>query len=71
MSELMKYVDVCIGNEEDAEKVFGIKSSGTDVESGNLNKEGYIDVARQLQEKFNFDFVAITLRESISASDNN
>ena len=71
MSKLMEYVDVCIGNEEDAEKVFGIKSSGTNVESGELNKEGYIDVAKQLHDKFNFKYIAITLRESLSASDNN
>lgn len=70
MSKLMQYVDVCIGNEEDAEKVFGIKSDGTNVENANLNKQGYIDVARQLNAKFNFKYVAITLRESISASDN-
>lgn len=71
MSKLMEYVDVCIGNEEDAEKVFGIKSSGTNVEGGSLNHEGYIDVAKQLHDKFNFEYVAITLRESLSASDNN
>lgn len=71
MGELMQYVDVCIANEEDAEKVFGIKSSGTDVTTGKLNKEGYQEVARKLKEKFNFEKVAITLRESISASDNN
>lgn len=71
MGQLMEYVDVCIANEEDAEKVFGIKSSGTDVNTGKLNKEGYKEVAKKLKEKFNFEKVAITLRESISASDNN
>lgn len=71
MGELMEYVDVCIANEEDAEKVFGIKSSGTDVTTGKLNKEGYQEVAKKLKEKFNFEKVAITLRESISASNNN
>jgi len=70
MGELMEYVDVCIANEEDAEKVFGIHSSGTDVESGKLNKEGYQEVAKKLKEKFKFEKVAITLRESISASNN-
>lgn len=71
MSQLMEYVDVCIANEEDAEKVFGIKSSNTDITSGKLNHEGYVDVAKQLVDRFGFKSVAITLRESISASDNN
>ncbi len=70
MSNLMEYVDVCIGNEEDAEKVLGIKPSNNDVESGKLNKEGYIEVAKQIASKFNCETVAITLRESYSASVN-
>ena len=71
MGEICKYVDVCIANEEDANDVFGISSSGTDVTSGKLNKEGYEEVASKLTEKFGFKKVAITLRESISANDNN
>ena len=71
MGELMNYVDVCIANEEDAEKVFGIKANNTDITSGQLNHEGYIDVAKQLMTRFGCKAVAITLRESISASDNN
>lgn len=71
MSELCKYVDVCIANEEDAKDVFGIESKDTDIESGKLNREGYVSVAKQLAEKFGFQYVAITLRESKSASDNN
>lgn len=71
MGELMQYVDVCIANEEDAEKVFGIKAAGTDVTSGKLDREGYKDVAKQLAERFGFKTVAITLRESLSANDNN
>ena len=71
MSEICKYVDVCIANEEDANDVFGISSTGTDVNTGKLNKEGYEEVARRLTEKFGFKKVAITLRESISANDNN
>jgi len=70
MSGLMPYVDVAIANEEDAEKVFGIKASATDVTSGEINHEGYKDVAKKLVEKFGFKKVAITLRESISASTN-
>lgn len=70
MATLMEYVDVCIANEEDAEKVFGIKAEGTDVTGGALSHEGYKDVAKKLSDKFNFKYVAITLRGSISASDN-
>ena len=70
MSELCKYVDVCISNEEDAHDVFGIDAENTDIAGGKLNHEGYKSVARQLAEKFGFEKVAITLRSSISANDN-
>ena len=70
MSRLMPYVNVCIANEEDAADVFGIRAAGTDVQSGKLDHQGYIDVARQLRERFGFETVAITLRASISANDN-
>jgi len=70
MSRLMPYVDVCIANEEDAADVFGIKAEGTDVYSGKLSKDGYIDVAEKLAEQFDLKYVAITLRGSISANDN-
>ena len=70
MTKLMDYVDVCISNEEDAHDVFGIDAENTDIESGKLNHEGYKSVARQLAEKFGFKKVAITLRSSISANDN-
>jgi 2-dehydro-3-deoxygluconokinase len=71
MGELMQYVDVCIANEEDAEKVFGIKADSTDVSIGKLSNKGYISVAKQLVDRFGFKKVAITLRGSISASNNN
>lgn len=71
MGELCKYVDVLIANEEDAEKVFGIKAAETDITGGELSDEGYKDVCRQLTERFGFEKVAITLRESVSASINN
>lgn len=71
MSEIVKYVDVCIANEEDAEKVFGIKADKTDISTGKLNHEGYKEVAKKLSDTFGCQKVAITLRESISASDNN
>ncbi|NLT98990.1 MAG: sugar kinase [Christensenellaceae bacterium] len=70
MAELMGDVDLCIANEEDAEKVFGIKADDTDISGGRLSREGYINVARQLTDRFGFKMVAITLRGSISASDN-
>ena len=70
MSELVKYVDVCIANEEDAKDVFGIEAEGTDINAGKLNHEGYISVAKQICEKFGCEKVAITLRSSISANDN-
>ncbi|HBK59497.1 MAG TPA: 2-dehydro-3-deoxygluconokinase [Firmicutes bacterium] len=71
MSGLMEYVDVVVGNEEDAEKVFGVKAEGSDIVSGQISREGYREVARELVRRFGFEKVAITLRESISASDNN
>ena len=70
MTELCQYVDVCIANEEDASDVFGIAAENTDLTSGKVNHEGYISVAQQLAQKFQFKKVAITLRESISANDN-
>lgn len=70
MSQLVPYVDVCIANEEDAKDVFGIEAEGTDIDSGKLNHNGYVSVARQIAEKFGCKKVAITLRGSISANDN-
>lgn len=70
MTKLCKYVDVCISNEEDAKDVFGIEAEGTDIYGGKLNHEGYKSVAKQLSDKFGFSKVAITLRSSISANDN-
>lgn len=70
MSNLMKYTDIVIANEEDAEKVFNIKAKGSDINKGNLNLADYKDVAKQLLEKFELKGVAITLRESHSAFDN-
>lgn len=70
MEELVSYVDVLIANEEDADKVLGIRSADTDVETGKLNREGYVDVARQICDKFGVKKVGITLRRSLSASDN-
>ena len=71
MGKLVTSVDVCIANEEDASDVFGIKAKDTDVTSGALSHEGYREVAKTLAGRFGFKKVAITLRESISANDNN
>lgn len=70
MSKLLPYVDVCIANEEDADKVLGIKAENNDVELGKLNKKGYESVAKQICDIYGCEYVAITLRESISASVN-
>lgn len=70
MTNLCQYVDVCIGNEEDAEIMLGFKGQGTDVTKGELNLDGYKDAFRQMKEKFDFKYIASTLRESHSASDN-
>lgn len=71
MAGLMEYVDVCIANEEDASDVFGIKADDTDITGGKLNHDGYKEVAKKLADRFGFKKVAITLRGSISANDNN
>jgi 2-dehydro-3-deoxygluconokinase len=70
MIPLMEYVDVCIANEEDAEKSLGMKPQNTDIHKAELNESGYFDLALSLKEKFSFVAVAITLRESFSASRN-
>ncbi len=70
MEKLLEYVDVLIANEEDSADVLDIHASNTDIISGKLNKEGYIEVADKISKKYNIGTVAITLRKSISASDN-
>ncbi len=70
MTNLMKYVDVCIGNEEDAEKVLGFKPGKTDVTSGELELAGYKSIFEQMVDKFGFKYVVSSLRVSHSASDN-
>ena len=70
MTSLMPYVDVLIGNEEDCEKCLGFKADKTDVTKGELNLGGYQDVFTKLKEKFGFRYMATSLRESYSASDN-
>lgn len=70
MEELMEYVDIGIGNEEDCEAVFGIKAEGTDFESGNVDEASYRIVADKMVKRYGLQMQAITLRESISANRN-
>lgn len=69
MKQLIPYVDVCIGNEEDAEKVLGI-TCNNDVNAGIINKHSYESVAKEISLRYGCEYVAFTLRESISASRN-
>jgi 2-dehydro-3-deoxygluconokinase len=71
MPEMVKYCDVAIGNEEDADAVFGIKAPETDVTSGKVEADKYLFVCQDLVKRFpSLKTVAITLRGSISASHN-
>ena len=70
MTGLCEFVDVCIGNEEDADLCLGFKAANTDVTKGELNLDGFKDVFQQMKAKFGFKFIASSLRESHSASDN-
>lgn len=70
MTHLMQYVDVCIGNEEDAEIMLGFKPHNTNVFKGEIDVEGYKDIFKQMRDHFGFKIVASTLRESFSASVN-
>lgn len=70
MVPLMEYVDVCIANEEDAEKSLGFSAKSTNIESAELDEKGYFELAKELKKEFGFKAVSITLRESYSASRN-
>ena len=70
LTALMPYVNVLFGNEEDPIRVFGLTPKDSDVEKGRINVEGYKELAESLVKQFGFEKVAITLRESISASEN-
>uniref|UniRef100_A0AB33J4M0 Sugar kinase n=1 Tax=Prevotella sp. GTC17254 TaxID=3236794 RepID=A0AB33J4M0_9BACT len=69
MKPLMEYVDVCIGNEEDAQLCLGFKPNA-DVEGGKTDAEGYYSIFKAMMERFGFKYVVSTLRESVSASHN-
>ena len=69
MRPLMQYVDICIGNEEDAEKCLGYRPNA-DVENGKVDAAGYRGIFRKMQKEFGFKYVIGTLRESFTASNN-
>lgn len=69
MRPLMEYVDVCIGNEEDAQLCLGFKPEA-DVESGHTDASGYYNIFKQMADEFGFKYVVSTLRESFSATHN-
>ena len=69
MRPLMQYVDVCIGNEEDAQLCLGFKPD-SDVTSGKTDASGYKEIFKQMKEEFGFKYVVSTLRESFSATHN-
>lgn len=72
MRAILPYVDVVIANEEDAHDVLGISAENTDIEGGQLDVTKYTDVAKEIVKQFpNVKKVAITLRESLSATHNN
>ncbi len=71
MTEIVQYTDLIIANEEDCADVFGIRATSTDVHSGELDVEHYREVAEEVMAMSKASKVAITLRESLSASDNN
>ena len=66
----MQYVDVCIGNEEDASLCLGFTPKGLDVTKGKLDIKGYEVIFKEMMEEFGFKYVVSSLRESYSASDN-
>ena len=70
MTDLMQYVDICIGNEEDAEKVLGFKASDSDVTKGELNLKGYEEIFNAMADRFGFKYIISSLRQSVSASNN-
>lgn len=70
MQKLASSVDLMLANEEDADKVLDIRAADSDITAGKLSREGYAHVAEEIQQKYGCRWVGISLRESISASDN-
>ncbi len=71
MKALMSYVDVYIGNEEDAEKALGLKAKNSNIVNGQIEIDDYQEICEMIVDLYGCKYVAITLRESISASINN
>ncbi|MBE5803020.1 MAG: sugar kinase [Clostridiales bacterium] len=70
MQKLASSVDLMLANEEDADKVLDIRAADSDITAGKLSREGYAHVAEEIHQKYGCRWVGISLRESISASDN-
>lgn len=70
MKELVQGLDLCIANEEDCKDVFGISAPATDINAGKLSADGYLHVAEEMRKRFGIRELGVTLRGSISASDN-
>lgn len=70
MDSLMKFVDLCIGNEEDAEKMLGIKNSNISIEKNQFDINAYIKSAKKICQKYTCKYVAFTLRKNYSANFN-
>ncbi len=70
MKDLMQYVDLCIGNEEDAELVLGFKPKHTEITSAHLDVNSYKEIFQDMKKTFGFKMIATTLRESYSATKN-
>ena len=71
MTKLAPFVDVCIANEEDALNVFGIQTQKTNVDDGIIDRAAFVKTAEELKNRFGFKKIAITLRQSINADNNN
>ncbi len=70
MDKMLRYVDVCVGNEEDSENALGLKVPDTNVENAVLHKEGYVKIAEEICRKYNINLIAFTMRKSYSANYN-
>jgi 2-dehydro-3-deoxygluconokinase len=71
MPDLVAGCDIILGNEEDAEKVFGIHPTGADVTNGHVEAAAYESVCRQMMKKFRrAKKVIVTLRGSVNANHN-
>ena len=70
MPKMLEYVDVCVANEEDADKALGLNAEGSDTENAQINKDGYVKIAKKIHELYGCKYIATTFRKSYSASMN-